>query len=142
MQENQFSSGGVVIRGSKEALEVLLIKDIYGHWTWPKGHIEEGESAEYAALREITEETGLKTLEVIGQIGKQEYWFTQDEKKIFKTVTIFLIKALVGEDIHIQVEEVQEAGWFSPEEALEKIEYSGSSALLEKGIKIYKEKNL
>lgn len=142
MQENQFSSGGVVIRGSKEALEVLLIKDIYGHWTWAKGHIEEGESAPDAALREITEETGLKTLEVIGEIGKQEYWFTQDEKKIFKTVTIFLIKATIGEDIHIQVEEVQEAGWFSLEEALEKIEYSGSSMLLEKGIKIYKEKNL
>jgi deoxyribose-phosphate aldolase len=140
MQENQFSSGGVVIRGSKEALEVLLIKDIYGRWTWPKGHIEEGESTPDAALREITEETGLKTLEIIDELGKQEYWFTLEEKKIFKTVTIFLVKATLGEDIKIQVEEVQEAGWFSPGEALEKIEYSGSSVLLEKGINIYKEK--
>jgi len=57
-------------------------------------------------------------------------------------VTIFLIKAIVGEEIHIQVEEVQEAGWFSPGEALGKIEYSSSNVLLEKGIKIYKEKNL
>ena len=140
MEENQFSAGGVVIRGTSESMEVLLIKDVYGHWTWAKGHIEGAESAREAAIREITEETGLKTLETIDTLGEQKYWFLLGGKKIFKTVTIFLVKAALGEDLDIQAEEVQEAGWFTPSDALEKIEYEGSRSLLEKGINVYKEK--
>jgi len=140
MQENQFSAGGVVIRGSSESMEVLLIKDIYGHWTWAKGHVEEGETPQDAAIREITEETGLKTLKIIDSLGEQKYGFTLEEKKIFKTVTIFLVKAALREELDIQTEEVQEAEWFTPSEALEKIEYEGSRTLTEKGINIYKEK--
>jgi 8-oxo-dGTP pyrophosphatase MutT (NUDIX family) len=142
MQENQFSSGGVVIRGTGETLEVLLIKDSYGHWTWAKGHLEKGETEEETALREISEETGLKTLKIIDSLGKQEYWFSLGEKKIFKTVTVFLVKAGSGEEIKIQVEEVQEAAWFAPQESIEKIEYEGSRTLLEKGINTYKEKKI
>ncbi|MFH1798191.1 MAG: NUDIX domain-containing protein [Candidatus Omnitrophota bacterium] len=136
----QFAAGGVVIKKERGRLRVLLIKDSYGHWTWPKGHIEKGESPKAAAAREVTEETGQRNIEVVKELGKQKYYFTLKGEKIFKTVYIFLIKASGREKIVVQVSEIQKAKWFWPEEALEKIEYKGARALLRKGIQFFKSK--
>ena len=138
MIERQFSAGGVVIKKERKEVKVLLIKDSYGHWIWPKGHIEKGESAEEAAIREISEETGLKTLEIVKKLGKQEYYFTLKGKKIFKTVMVFLLKANAREKLKIQAEEIEDARWFSAEKALKTIEYKGSRAHLKKAITIFK----
>ncbi|MFH1837197.1 MAG: NUDIX domain-containing protein [Candidatus Omnitrophota bacterium] len=131
--KRQFGAGGVVI-SRDDGMKVLLIKDRYGRWTWPKGHVEEGETDEETALREITEETGLKHIRIIEKIGSQEYWFTLKDEKIFKTVNIFLVESLGQEKLKIQKEEVLLAEWFSPPEALDRIEYEGSKEILEKAI--------
>lgn len=138
--ERQFSAGGVIIKKERGKPRVFLIKDSYGRWTWPKGHIEKGEKPEVAALREITEETGLKKIEILKRIGKQEYYFTLKKKLIFKTVYIFLIKAAARQKFRIQTREIEKGGWFSAEEALKKIEYKGSLPLLRKGIKVFQKK--
>ncbi|NQT33415.1 MAG: NUDIX hydrolase [Candidatus Omnitrophica bacterium] len=140
MTELQFASGGVVIKKEKDGIKVLLIKDSYGHWTWPKGHIEEGESPREAAVREISEETGLKTLRIIEELGQQKYHFTLEGTKIFKTVHVFLAEAQGAEEIKVQTEEIECARWFPPAEALETIEYEGSRELLAKGIEEFREK--
>ena len=55
------SCGAVVLRKNQGRLQVLLIKHINGgHWAFPKGHVERGETEEQTALREIKEETGLE----------------------------------------------------------------------------------
>ncbi len=134
MSEKHFASGGVIVKKEDGKLNVLLIKDSYGHWTWPKGHIEKEESSEEAALREVREETGLKTLEIIEEIDSQEYWYTLKRVKVHKIVHIYLIKAKSGEKLKIQKEEIQEGKWFLPEEATKTIEYKGSKEILKKGI--------
>ena len=136
--EKQFAAGGVVVKKEDDGFSVLLIKDSYGHWIWAKGHIEEGETPQEAAVREVAEETGLKSLSVLEELGRQEYYFTLKGKKIFKTVHVFLIEAAPGEELDIQTSEIQAAEWFTPEEALGKIEYEGSSILLGKGIRIFR----
>jgi len=140
MIEHQFSAGGVVIKKEKNEPRILLIKDSYGHWIWPKGHIEKGESAEEAALREVSEETGLMNIEIVEKIGKQQYYFTLEGQKIFKTVTIFLLKGAPDEALKPQVEEIEDAKWFSAEKALQTIEYEGSRAHLQKAIDTFKRK--
>lgn len=140
MAERQFAAGGPVIKKDSERLEVLLIKDSYGRWTWPKGHIESGETPEQAALREVSEETGLKEIEIEKELGRQEYRFRLEGKLVFKTVHVFLLKASPGESLNMQVSEVRDARWFTPEEASRKIEYEGSRALLEKGIALFRKK--
>ena len=51
------SAGAAVFRMTNGTAEVLVIR--HGHkWSFPKGHIEPGESAEAAAVREVYEETG------------------------------------------------------------------------------------
>ena len=136
----QFSAGGVVIKKERGKPRILLIKDGYGRWTWAKGHIEKGESPEKAALREISEETGLKKLEIIERLGQQKYFFQLKNERIFKTVYVFLIKSSAREKLRIQEEEVQDAGWYWPQEAAKKIEYKGQSDFLKKAVKVFERK--
>jgi 8-oxo-dGTP pyrophosphatase MutT (NUDIX family) len=138
--ERQFSAGGVVVRQQAGELKVLLIKDRYGRWTWPKGHIEQGESPAEAALREITEETGLQGVEILEEVGRQEYYFSIEGAKIFKAVHIFLARAPVEGELKIQQEEIDDARWFSASSAAETIEYEGSRALLEKAVEAFKKR--
>lgn len=53
------SCGALVVRRGKDESEILLIKHNGGHWAFPKGHVEAGETEEQTALREVQEETGL-----------------------------------------------------------------------------------
>ena len=140
MTEHQFAAGGVVIKKDGDEIKILLIKDGYGHWIWPKGHIEPGEEPENTALREISEETGQHKLRVLEELGKQEYYFTLKGKKIFKTVHVFLIRSDGSEDLDIQTSEIQTGEWLSPEDALKRIEYKESRNLLKKGIEIFRRK--
>ena len=139
MAEKQYAAGGIVIKREGGARKVLLIKDSYGHWIWPKGHVEKGESPDETAVREVSEETGLKSLKIIAEVGTQQYYFTLKGKKIFKTVHVFLMENTAKEKLAAQTSEINAAEWFSPEEALEKIEYKGSRGLLEKALGIFKD---
>ena len=138
--KKHYAAGGVVIKKENDGLKVLLIKDSYGHWTWPKGHIEENESPLEAAMRESSEETGLKEVRILEKLGTQEYYYTLEGYRIFKTVHIFLFGAEGDEKPVAQDSEIQDVCWLAADEALERIEYEGSRGLLEKGIKKFSDK--
>lgn len=76
-------------------------------WSLPKGHIEDGESAEETAVREVKEETGI-TAHVVSSLGTIDYWFVAERKRIHKTVHHFVLAATGGElcDEDIEVTEV------------------------------------
>jgi ADP-ribose pyrophosphatase YjhB (NUDIX family) len=76
-------------------------------WSLPKGHVEPGETAEQAAVREIAEETGISG-EILGSLGTIDFWFIADGRRIHKTVHHFLLRAVGGElsDADIEVTEV------------------------------------
>lgn len=131
------AAGGIVVKTERGKTRVLLIKDRYGHWTWPKGHLEKGETPEEGALREIAEETGQSRTNILGKIGKQEYYYDLEGKTIFKVVHVFLIKASGREKLAAQTGEIHKAKWFKAEDAIQRIGYKGSRALLRKGIKKY-----
>ena len=59
---DETSAGGVVFRVEEGRPLYLLIRDSYQNWGFPKGHLEAGERPEDAALREVSEETGLGDL--------------------------------------------------------------------------------
>ena len=133
--KKRLCAGGLVVKPEGKDLNVLLIQDRYGHWTLPKGKIEKAETAEEAALRETREETGLKRLRLVERVGETSYEFTSSKgKPIHKTVQIFLIVVEGEEGLVIQKEEICDARWWSPEEAMKRIGYENLRGLLAKAI--------
>lgn len=137
MAEREFSAGGVVMKWERQKPKVLLIKDAYGRWSWPKGNIDKGEGSKDAAIREIREEVGLKDIELIDKIGTTQYFYRLKDRLIFKTVYLYLFRLNSDEKLKILHKEIQDGAWFRPEEALEMIEYKGAKDFLQKAIKIF-----
>lgn len=138
MRGKEFSSGGVIIKKYPDGLKVLLIKDGYGRWTWPKGNIEAGEKPEEAAIREIREETGLKNIEIIDKVTDIKYFYRLKGRLISKTVHLYLFEGRGEEELKVQRSEIEDAEWLSPEAALERVEYKGSKEVLKKAIDRFK----
>ena len=73
--QQETSAGGVVFRLDGGMPLFLLIRDSYQNWGFPKGHLESGEGAEAAALREVREETGIDDVTVRGNIETIDWYF-------------------------------------------------------------------
>ncbi len=131
---DEVSAGGLVIDSTGQL--GLLIgrfdhKDATGTrllWSLPKGHIEEGETPEQAAIREVAEETGI-TSEIAKSLGVIDFWFMAGGKRIHKTVHHFLFRE-VGGTLQAQVSEVDEVAWFPLSEIVEKLAYPDEKKLI------------
>lgn len=137
------TAGGIVFRHSKTGdIEILLIQDSKNRWTIPKGHIEEGESAQQAAKREIAEEAGLEDTDVLGWLGKIYFRYRREDKLVLITQQIYLIRAK-GDTNAIQKEEwMKGIKWFPFDEAYDKIEYEDIGKLMLIAKKRIRQENL
>jgi 8-oxo-dGTP pyrophosphatase MutT (NUDIX family) len=104
-------------------------------WCVPKGHPEENETIEQAAVREIAEETGL-IAEVLEHLGDIQYEFQTPEKIIVKTVHHFLLQQTGGE---LTVEndpdhEAEDVKWFSLTELEKQLTHENEKKLARKVI--------
>ena len=110
----------------------LLLKHLQGHWSFPKGCLQEGESLQEGAKREIKEETGLKEVKFIGA-----YKWTTHYKDDFdnpKEANYFLAEIPMS-DIKLS-EEHTEFGYFELDEALEKIGFKNMQDVVKEADKI------
>ena len=130
------TAGGVIWRRNKNGkIEILLIQDSKERWTIPKGHIEEGESAKETAKREITEETGLKEMEVQNWLGKINFRYRRQQSLVLMTTEIYLVQAK-GNTEDLRPEEwMKGIKWFSAPDAVENIEYEDIAKIILIGLK-------
>lgn len=129
------SAGGVAFRSDGGCVEIALIKTSEeGKWQLPKGLIDPGETAEIAALREVSEEAGI-VCELIEPIDSIEYWFFAsfdgERKRYHKRVHFFLMRYLSG-DVSDHDHEVIEAGWSPINEAVKLLEFPNEKAIADK----------
>jgi len=132
----EISSGGIIYRKRKGIPEVALIR-VRKRWCLPKGLVEEGEALEATALREVREETGLEG-RIATRLGDLTYWYTNKTRegepiKIFKRVYFYLVRYGKG-DVRRHDEEVDEAGWFSIEEAVKKLTYPSEREMMRRAM--------
>lgn len=110
-QVDEFSAGGLVVDLAGDVPRGALIgrTDRQGRllWSLPKGHIEDGETAEQAAVREVEEETGIAG-EILAELGTIDFWFVAEGRRIHKTVRHYLLRRVGGElsDADVEVDEV------------------------------------
>lgn len=136
-----FSAGGIVVRKEVGQVKVLVTQHS-GHkgWDFPKGHIEEGESSEVAAVREVEEETGVKA-EIVEKVGKTEYFYfdptssargglrgAKKGERVFKTVVYFLMR-YVGEGEATTAFEVSEKVWLRVDEVEERLTFKDTKKM-------------
>lgn len=96
-------------------------------WSLPKGHLEEGESTEDAAVREVEEETGIRG-RVLASLGSIDYWFVAEDRRIHKTVHHYLLEAAGGELSDDDVE-VDQVAWVPLDELPGRLAYAGERRL-------------
>lgn len=99
-------------------------------WSLPKGHLEEGETVQQAAVREVREETGIDG-RVIGELGVIDYWFVVENRRIHKTVHHFLMEAVGGELCDDDIE-VTEVAWVPLDELSGILAYADERRLIER----------
>jgi 8-oxo-dGTP pyrophosphatase MutT (NUDIX family) len=136
------TAGGIVFRHGEKGVEILLIQDAKDRWTIPKGHIEEGETAQQTAKREIGEEAGLKEVDVLGWLGKIHFRYRRIDKLVLMTTQIYLVRAK-GDTNDIQKEEwMNGIQWFGFHDALDAIEYEDIGKLMLLAMKRIRQENL
>jgi 8-oxo-dGTP pyrophosphatase MutT (NUDIX family) len=127
------SAGGLVVDRTDGTPRVALIGrvDRRGRllWSLPKGHLEAGETAEDAAIREVEEETGIRG-RVVASLGTIDYWFVAEDRRIHKTVHHYLLEASGGELSDADVE-VDEVAWVPLGELAGRLAYAGERRLAE-----------
>ena len=127
------SAGGLVIDLTGPSPRAALIGrlDRRGRllWSLPKGHVEVGETAEQTAVREVEEETGIRS-RVLAPLGVIDYWFVAENRRIHKTVHHYLLEAAGGELSDEDVE-VTAVAWVPLGEVRARLAYDGERRLVD-----------
>lgn len=130
----ELSAGGLVLKNNPVKILMVRVKNLQGRkvWTFPKGHLEKGENAVQAALREVREETGWKCRippRHLSPLLKIQYFFTRGKIKILKRVTWFLMEPLKKSGSR-DPEEILSTRWTPFSLAVSRVEYPSDKKIL------------
>ena len=130
------SCGAVIYKVENGKIFYYLIKQNRGHISFPKGHVEENESEEDTAIREIKEETNI---DVIIDNKFREVSTYSPKENVMKDV-IFFVALSIKENIKPQKSEVEEVLILNYEDAYKMLTYERDREILEKANVYIKEK--
>ena len=133
------SCGGVVIFRGKILLLYKNFRNKYEGWVLPKGTVEEGETHEETALREVLEESGAKA-SIVQYIGSSHYTFTVPEDVVEKEVHWYL---MTGESYYSKPQREEyfvDSGFYKYHEAYHLLKFSNERQILEKAYAEYQER--
>ncbi len=128
--------GVVAVKKTGNEVKFLLVKHNDGHWGFPKGHLNDGETELDCAKRELEEETGIKSFRLRPEIKFEEnYTFEKDGEHYDKSVTYFL--CLIDGNANPKpqegfAKEITAVALLNYEQARLTLTYDGTKQLLDK----------
>lgn len=123
------SAGALIFHREGSERLYLLLKYPAGHWDFPKGNIEKGETPAETMVREVREETGLSDVVAVPGFEKViDYFYNRDGKRVHKQVVFFLAESK-KDSVTISFEH-QKFAWLPIGKALDVVTYSNSKKLL------------
>jgi 8-oxo-dGTP pyrophosphatase MutT (NUDIX family) len=125
-----------VLRRIHGRIHALLIKDPYGNWGLPKGHLEEAEGAEEAGLREVAEETGLGDLKIGPKLRTIDWYFRMRGRLIHKHCTFFLMSSQAGDPVPEEAEGITACMWIPLLEAVDAVDYENAREVVRDAARI------
>lgn len=140
---HEVSAGGLVFKKTSKGVFLAMIKDSFGRWTFPKGHVEPGESNEEAAARETIEELGLEEICLLEPLGKIDIWFRDQHvfkgAIIHKDIFYFLFSTpSQSQLVPLFSEHVLDVAWVPLNQVLKKSFYSDLIPVIERALVILK----
>jgi 8-oxo-dGTP pyrophosphatase MutT (NUDIX family) len=133
---SEVSAGGVVYRRIDDVTEICLAarRTRRGDLVWglPKGAVEDEESPEEAAIREVREETGLDA-EIEDDLGTIRYFYVWEGVRVRKQVRFFLMRE-TGGDTADHDEEMEDVRWFPLARSVKRAGYRGEREVIERAV--------
>ncbi|MFH1257109.1 MAG: NUDIX domain-containing protein [Candidatus Diapherotrites archaeon] len=132
----KFGATGIVFKEENgKRLFLLLHRCLnWSGWEFPKGGIDEGENAEQAVLREISEETALKKISIAKKLPEKVKWSAKGKDYVYAA---FLVKAEGNEEVKVgqKFREHDSFQWVEAEKAMQMLEYENQKELFGKALK-------
>ena len=123
------AGGGVVVREGKGGPEIAVVhRPRYDDWSLPKGKLEEGESFEQGALREVEEETGLRC-ELEEELSATRYRDRKGRPKVVRYWRMTVRKGSFKPN-----EEVDQLLWLTPRKAMAKLDFEHDVRLVREAV--------
>jgi 8-oxo-dGTP pyrophosphatase MutT (NUDIX family) len=131
---DEFSAGGVVVRGNDVVVIVPVKRDAAGNRVLglPKGHADGDETPEAAATREVREETGVDA-ELVDKLGDVRYTYQRGGRQVDKLVRFYLFEYRSG-DVADHDHEIEDARWMPMAQAAESLTYSGEREMVARAL--------
>lgn len=132
--EHIYSAGIITYTNKNDHIEYLLLHYADGHWDFPKGKIESGETQQEAAQRELHEETSL-TAQLDSNFEQSfSYIFLDQQKKLTQKTVCFFIGKTINSTVQLS-DEHTDFQWLTYQQALEVLTYDNAKNILKKANK-------
>ncbi len=147
----EVSAGGLAFKKTSRGILFAMVKDSYGKWTFPKGHVKRGESYQIAAAREVEEEVGLYNLRYLKDIGKIDIWFRDryvfKGRLIHKFIYYFLFEAhpaarLRKPKLKNSGERIRDVSWIPVKQIVEQSSYKDMKPIIKRAMEFLSTKGI
>lgn len=134
--------GAIVFRRENKKILVALVHDVFGYWTFSKGHLEAGEDLATGTEREIREELGVENLQLLEKIGDNEYIASDPETGPTRRHVTYYIAETPDEELKLESSGgLDDARWFDLEAVKELKMYDDIKPILQHAIDTYKKQS-